>query len=118
MAPPVVPSDQLDRLPPFTGLEVVDGWYVIGAAALLLVSAFMIVLKKTSLYAWMAFIASMTIGGIAISDYRGIEELHLDMEGIGRAPTQGMGLTLVAVAGLIALIASVAAVAASPRETA
>jgi hypothetical protein len=115
--PPVVPTDQLDRLPPFTGLEVGDGWFVIAAAVVVLLSAFFIVMKAK--LAWLAFFGSVIIGGIAISDYRGIADLHLELEGIGRDPAPGLGLTLVAAAGVIALIASVAAIAASPsqRET-
>lgn len=110
--PPDVPSDQLDRLPPFTGLELGDGWVVIAAALVVIVSAFFIVLRGR--FAWLAFAGSVVIGGIAISDYRGVEDIHLDLEGIGRGPRPGLGLTLVAAAGVIALIASAASIAASP----
>ena len=110
--PPDVPSDQLDRLPPFTGLDLGDGWVVIAAALVVVISAFFIVLKGK--FAWLAFIGSVVIGGIAISDYRGVENIHLELEGIGRGPRPGLGLTMVAAAGVIALIASVASIAASP----
>lgn len=111
-APPDVPEGQLDRLPPFTGLELGDGWFVIVAAVVVAISAFFIVLKGR--FAWVAFLGSVVIGGIAISDYRGAGDLHVELEGIGRGPRPGLGLTLVAAAGLIALVASVGAIAASP----
>ncbi len=110
--PPDVPSDQLDRLPPFTGLELGDGWVVIAAALVVIVAAFFIVLRGR--LAWLAFAGSVVIGGIAISDYRGVQSIHMDLEGIGRGPRPGLGLTLVAAAGVIALIGSVASIAASP----
>ena len=112
--PPVVPTDQLDRLPPFTGLEVGDGWFVIAAAVVVLISAFFIVMQGK--LAWLAFVGSVMIGGIAISDYRGVADLHLELEGIGVNPRPGLGLTLVAAAGVVALIASVASIAASPSQ--
>ncbi len=114
--PPDVPDDQLHRLPPFSGIEIGDGWYVIAAAVVVLVCAFFIVIRGRSRYAWLAFLGCIVIGGISISDYRGIEELHLSLEAIGRDPRPGLGLTLVAAAGLIGLAASVAAVAASPSQ--
>ena len=110
--PPDVPSDQADRLPPFTGLEIGDGWFVIGAAVVVLISAFFIVSKGS--YAWLAFLGSVVIGGIAIADYRRVADIHLELEAIGRGPRPGLGLTLVAAAGVIALIASVACIAATP----
>ncbi len=112
--PPDVPSDLLERLPPFTGLEIGDGWVVIAAAVVVLISAFFIVLRGR--FAWLAFMGSVVIGGIAISDYRGVSDIHLELEGIGRGPRPGLGLTLVAAAGVIALIASVASIAASPSS--
>lgn len=114
--PPEVPQEQAHRLPPFTGLELGDGWVVLGAAVVLLLAAFLVVMKGTSGFGWLAFLASVVIGGIAISDYRRIEEVHLDMEGIGTGPGPGLGLTLVAAAGILGLIASVAAIAASPSR--
>ncbi len=112
--PPDVPADQLDRLPPFTGIELGDGWYVIGAAIVVLISAFLIVMKGR--YAWLAFLGCVVIGGIAISDYRNVGELHLQLEAIGRDPRPGVGLTLVAAAGLVGLIAAVGSIAASPSN--
>ena len=113
--PPTVPEEQLRRLPPLSGVEVVDGWYVIGAAVVVLVSAFAIVLRKRSGWAWLSFVASMVIGAVAVADYRDIDGLFSDVEGIGRGPVPGLGLMLVIAAAFVGIVASVAAVAASPR---
>lgn len=114
--PPEVPPEQAHRLPPFTGLELGDGWVVLGAGLVILLAAFLVVTRGTAGVAWLAFLASVVVGGIAISDYRGIQEVHLDMEGIGTGPEPGLGLTLAAAAGIIGLIGSVGAIAASPSR--
>jgi len=114
--PPRVPAEQSHRLPPFSGLELGDGWFVLAAGVVMLIGAFFIVVRGTSGYAWLTFFAAVVIGGIAISDFRGIAEVHLDMEGIGTDPTPGLGLTLVAAAGIIGLIGAVGAIAATPSR--
>jgi hypothetical protein len=114
--PPNVPSGQLDRLPPLTGIEVEDGWYVIGAAGIILGSAFFIVLRGQALYSWLAFLASMIIGAIAVADYRDVDGLLSEAEGIGRGPRPGVGLLLVAAAAFVGMAAAVAGVAASPSR--
>lgn len=116
--PPSVPDDQLDRLPPLSGIEVTDGWYVIAAAALIVVSAFALILRKRSGWGWLAFVSSTVIGAVAVADYRDIEGLFSDVEGIGRGPVPGLGLMLVIAASFVGIVASVAGVAASPREPA
>ncbi len=114
--PPRVPANQAHRLPPFSGLELGDGYAVIVASLVVIVSAFFIVLRRSSGFSWLAFLGCIVIGGIAISDYRGIQQLHVDLEAIGRDPRPGVGLTLVAAAGFVGLIGSVAAIAASPKN--
>jgi hypothetical protein len=116
--PPTVPPEQLDRLPPLTGIEVTDGWYVIGAAAVILVCAFGLMLKPRSGWGWLSFVASMVMGAVAIADYRDIQGLFADAEGIGGGPVPGLGLMLVIAASFAGIIASVAAIAATPRERA
>lgn len=115
--PPEVPANQAHRLPPLSGLDVGDGYAVIAAALVVIVSAFFIVLRSSSGFAWLAFLGCIVIGGIAISDYRGIHELHLDLDAIGRDPRPGVGLTLVAAAGFVGLVGAVAAIAASPKSS-
>ena len=116
--PPSVPEDQLHRLPPLTGTEVTDGWYVIGAAVVVIVSAFALVMRKNSGWGWLAFVSSIVIGAVAVADYRDIEGLFSDVEGIGRGPVPGLGLMLVIASSFVGVVASVAGVAASPREPA
>lgn len=113
--PPEVPANQLDRLPPFSGLELGDGYVVLIAGVVVVLSAFMLVIRSSSGFAWLAFLGSIVIGGIAFADYRGVEQLHLDLEGIGTSPSPGIGLVLVAVAGFVGLVGAVAAIAATPK---
>ena len=112
--PGVVPEEQAHRLDAFTGVEANDGWVVVTAAAILIVFTLMLVVRRRAIWAWGAFFLSMLIGGIAVADYRGIDRLFYDeMQRIGD-PSPALGLTLVAAAGFIGLIASAAAVAATP----
>ena len=113
--PDVVPEEQAHRLDAFTGVEANDGWVIVGAASILILFTLMLVVRRRAVWAWGAFILSMLIGGIAVADYRGIDAIfYEEMRRIGD-PTPALGLTLVAAAGFIGLIASAAAVAATPR---
>ncbi|HYI44461.1 MAG TPA: hypothetical protein VE174_03230, partial [Actinomycetota bacterium] len=105
--PERVPADQADRLDAFTGMETSDGWVVVALAGGILVAALLLVIRKRSVYAWVAFWCSMLMGGISIADYRGIDELfYEEMNRIGD-PAPAFGLTLVAVAALVGIVASV-----------
>ena len=116
--PERVPDDQAKRVATFTGVETSDGWIVLIAAGVILLSAFLIVVRKRSLYGWLGFFSSMLIGGVALADYRGIEKLFYDeMNRIGD-PSPAFGLTLVAASALVGIIASVIGVAASPAPEA
>ena len=115
-APAVIPADQASRLEPFNGIEAKDGLLIIGASVFVIFCAVMLVLRRRALWAWGAFLASMLIGGIAVADYRGIEQIFYDeMDRIGD-PAPAVGLTLVAAAGFIGLIAAAAGVAATPKR--
>ncbi|HYI44098.1 MAG TPA: hypothetical protein VE174_01375 [Actinomycetota bacterium] len=114
--PERVPADQANRLDAFTGMDTSDGWVVVALAGAILLSALFLVIRKRSLYAWIAFWCSMVMGGISIADYRGIDELfYEEMNRIGD-PSPAFGLTLVAVAALVGIVASVTGVAASPKR--
>ncbi|MGH2730383.1 MAG: hypothetical protein ACRDJI_07200 [Actinomycetota bacterium] len=113
--PPRLPSDQ--NAEPFTGVEADDGWWVIAAAVLVITSAVLLVLRRRSLYGWLGFAASTVIGSIAVADYRGVEELAERMDRVGRDVDPGLGLSLVAAAALVGLLASAAGAAASPKST-
>jgi hypothetical protein len=114
--PERVPADQANRLDAFTGMETTDGWVVVALAGAILLSALFLVIRKRSFYAWIAFWCSMVMGGISIADYRGIDKLfYEEMNRIGD-PAPAFGLTLVATAALVGIVASVAGVAASPKR--
>ncbi len=113
--PEVIPPDQAARAEPFNGFDVTDGWATLVAGAVMLFAAAMLVLKARSSFAWLGFTGAIVAGGIAISDYRGIEQLFVDLEGIGRDPDPGIGLMLIAAGSLLGLISAVAAIAATPN---
>ena len=117
--PPRLPAREVENAQPFTGIETGDGWWVIAGGVLLIAGAFLVVLRRRSGWAWLAFLASVVIGSIAIADYRGIGDLSSSisrrMEIVGEA-RPAVGITLVAAGALVGLIASVAAVAATPRR--
>jgi hypothetical protein len=112
---------------PIAGTKVSDWKVVLVAGALVVVCAFLLAIRKRSLYAWICFLASIVIGAIAVADYRGLGDptsgflrgleraLHTTVQGKAQP---GIGLTLVAIAGVGGLIASVVGIAATPhRET-
>ncbi|MDQ4065891.1 MAG: hypothetical protein M3161_07585 [Actinomycetota bacterium] len=111
--PPTIPPDQADNAPPFTGLEVRDGWYVLVAGVALLACAVAVILRGRG--ARVAFLAAIVAGAITISDYRSIPGLFVELEGIGAGAAPGVGITLATAGAILGLIASVAAIAASPR---
>jgi hypothetical protein len=112
--PALIPSRQASRAEPFSGWETTHGPYIVIAAALVIVFALLLIVRRRSLYAWGAFIASMLVGGIAIANYRGLDQLFYDqMRRIGD-PTPALGLTLVAGAGIVGVLAAAAAIAATP----
>ncbi len=115
--PEVIPPDQAARAEPFNGFDVTDGWATLAAGAAMLFAATMLVVKARSTFAWLGFAAAVVAGGIAISDYRGIEQLFVDLEGIGRDPDPGIGLILIAIGSLLGLVSAVAAVAATPAAS-
>lgn len=112
--PDVIPADQAAKAEPFNGFDVRDGYIVAGAAIVLLVSAVRLVIQSRG--AGLAFLAAVVAGGIAISDYRSIDELFVEFDAIGRGPHPGIGLILVAFGALLGLVAAVAAIAATPRR--
>jgi hypothetical protein len=114
--PEVVPADQAERAEPFSGLDIGDGFVTGGAGIVIAISAALLILKAKSSYAWLAFAAAIVGGGIAISDYRGIDQIFEDVQGIGRGITPGAGLTMVAAGALVGLVSAVAGIAATPKK--
>jgi len=112
--PPLVPTDQLPATEPFSGLETKSAPYLLIGAGAVILLALLLVARAKSLYAWLAFLTSIMIGGVAFQNYRGIEELfYVQMERIGE-PDPALGLMLVAAGGVVGVIAGAAGVAAVP----
>jgi hypothetical protein len=100
---------------PISGLDVGnDGAVALGGGIFLIVCAFLLVLRGRAFYAGLSLVASIVIGAIAISDYRGVADLAPAVR-IGEA-RPGLGLALVAAASVLGLIASIAGIAATPRS--
>lgn len=102
----------------FTGLEARDGWYVVILATLLVSAALLLQVRRKGGYGWLGFLLSFAVGTIGIADYRGVSEISSAishrMDVVGRL-NAGVGVTLVAAAGLIGVICSLVGVAATPR---
>jgi hypothetical protein len=110
---------------PIAGTKVSDWKVVLVAGALVIICALLLAIRKRSFYAWVCFLASMVIGAIAVADYRGLGDptsgflrgleraLHTTVQGKAQP---GIGLTLIAVAGVGGLIASVIGIAATPHR--
>lgn len=113
--PETIPTNQARFAEPFNGFDVGDGFVTTGTGIVLALCAVMLMLKSKSSFGWLAFVAAMVAGGIAISDYRGIDGLFEDFGGIGRGVSPGIGISLVAIGALVGLVSAVASVAASPR---
>ena len=114
--PPIIPADQIPQTEPFTGLETKSAPYLLIAAGAVILLALLMVTRRRGLYAWLAFLASMVIGGIAFQSYRGLDQLFYEqMDGVGD-PAPALGLTLVVAGGVIGVIAGAAGIAASPSE--
>jgi len=112
--PPLIPVEQLPAAEPFTGLETKSAPYLLIGAGAVILLALLLVARAKSLYAWLAFLTSVMIGGIAFQNYRGIEELFYEqMQRIGE-PDPALGLMLVAAGGVVGVIAGAAGVAAVP----
>lgn len=113
--PDTIPTEQARFAQPFNGFDVGDGYVTAGAGIVLAFCAVMIMLKAKSTFAWLAFVASIVAGAIAISDYRDISALFEHYGGIGRGVSPGIGITLAAAGALLGLVSAVGAIAASPR---
>ena len=104
---------------PFSGVEARDGWFVVGAAGLLILLALLLLVRKRSFYGWLAFFTSLAIGSVVVAAYRGIGDFSSSishrMNIVGQADV-AIGLMLVAAAVGVATIASLVAIAASPRR--
>ena len=115
--PERIPAEQAPRAQPVNGFDVGDGYAIAVAAVVIAACAMLLVLRARGGYAWTALAASIFAGGVAISDYRGVDALFEEVEGIGRGIDPGVGLTLVAAGAFLGLVSAVAGVAATPRSS-
>ncbi|MDQ3646870.1 MAG: hypothetical protein M3345_08065 [Actinomycetota bacterium] len=105
---------------PLNGLDIGwDGRWVLIAGVVLIVASILVLTRARG--GWYGFWAAIAIGAISFADYRGVGDvswaIDRGLEIVGK-PVVGAGLTLVAVAAVLGLIASVGAIAASPRARA
>lgn len=114
--PPIIPAAQIPQTEPFTGLETKSAPYLLIAAGAVILSALMLVARRRPLYAWLGFLASMVIGGIAFQNFRGINEVFFEqMDGVGE-PDPAIGLLLVVAGGVVGIVAAAAGIAGAPPE--
>jgi hypothetical protein len=103
---------------PISGFDGRHGWWVVGGGIVLVVCAFLLVLRGRAVYSGIALLASIVVGSLAISDYRGAGEIGSDLSrqlNIVGETHVAAGLILVVAAALLGVISSVAGIAASPR---
>jgi hypothetical protein len=121
ITPPPTEAGRRQASQPFSGVEARDGWYVIAAAGILVLSSVGLVLRRRGAYAGLALVAAMVIGAIAFADYRGIGELTSSiserMNVVGDADPAA-GIMLVAAGGFAGLIGAVIGLVATPRDRA
>lgn len=102
---------------PFTGLEAGYGYYSLIGGMVVAGAALLLLWRKRGMYAWLAFVASIVVGAIAIAAYRGISDtssaLYHRMDVFGKAEP-ALGVTLVSAGAIIGLLASAVGVAATP----
>jgi hypothetical protein len=121
--PPVVPEAEAERADALIGIEISDGRVVLGAGVVIIAAAALLVLRRRPGWAWLALAASMLVGAIAISDYREVSgfrpEAGVQPPFVRRAERAGeidpaLALILVAAAGIVGVVTSVGALAATP----
>ncbi|MGH2749148.1 MAG: hypothetical protein ACRDKB_14675 [Actinomycetota bacterium] len=123
--PLVVPEAEAERADALIGIEISDGRVVLVAGVVIIAAAALLVLRRRSGWAWLALAASILVGAIGISDYRQVSgfrpEAGVQPPFVRRAERAGevdpaFALILVAAAGIVGLVASVGALAATPSD--
>lgn len=121
--PQVVPEAEAERADALIGIEISDGRVVLGAGVVIIAAAALLVLRRRPGWAWLALAATMLMGAIGISDYRQVSgfrpEAGVPPPFVRRAERAGevepaFAMILVAAAGIVGLVASVGALAATP----
>jgi len=101
---------------PFTGLEARDGRYVLAGGLVLVLASLLLLTRGRG--AGFGVLASIVIGGVTFAAYEGIQDVSSPiarrMDLVGGADA-GIGLILAASGAILGMIASMAAIAASPH---
>lgn len=117
--PEIVPDSQRPGTLPFSGIDVApDGWVILAAAVLMLWLGGLLWVRRRSGPAWLGFLVSTLVGGIAVGRYREIGDITSslsDKMGIVGEARPAFGILLVIAAGVVGLLSSVAGIAATPR---
>jgi len=100
-----------------SGVETREGNIVIAAAIVVLLGATLLGTQRRRGGAWLAFLASIVMGSVAIAAYRGIDDIQsgfsqrIDVVG---DIDPAAGLALVAAAAVAGLVGSILGLVATP----
>ena len=116
--PPRRTAEVAARCASYNGITAGDGWVSLVAGAGVILCAVLLAIRGRGVWARLAFLASIVVGAVGMSAYRAVSDttsaISLRTGAIGRYEA-AIGVSLVAAAGLIGLIASVGGIAATPR---
>lgn len=120
---PIVPEgsdaarEVAERGTPFTGIEADWGWTTLVAGLVVLACGALLAWRERSRYALLAMLASIVVGAVGIAAYRAIGDesssLMREMARIGEL-SPGIGVVLVALGGIVGMLAAVAGIVATP----
>ncbi|HVM34630.1 MAG TPA: hypothetical protein VM784_04740 [Actinomycetota bacterium] len=109
--PPPEPTD------PISGVETREGNIVLAGATVVLLGATLLGAQRRRGGAWLAFLASIVMGSIAIAAYRGIDDIQSGfsqrIDAVGDIDPAA-GLALVATAAVIGLVGGILGLVATP----
>lgn len=113
-------ESELEEPPPcpLRGIDTTEGKAAVVGGFVMLFAAIMLTLRERSGYAWLAFTSAIVAGSSAIAAYRGIGDANSSISrrfGLIDAYEVALGLNLVAAAAMVAMVASITALAATPR---
>ena len=123
--PEIVPGSTFDEselddpLCPVRGIDTTEGKVVIVAGFVILAAAILLILRSKASFGWLALVSSIIAGSSAISAYRGIGDVDSSISrrfGLIDSYDPGVGLTVVAAAAVLGVIAAVVGIAATPSS--
>lgn len=118
--PRVLPTSELERAHPVSGIEEGDGWVVILLAVVVINGSLLLWMRRKGLWGWLGFLSSVVMGAIAIGDYRAISDpgsgIMQQLDVVGEVD-QGIGLLFVVAGAVAGVIFSLLGVAATPHRS-